>query len=265
MSDPLLAPARADSEAGPFVIAVTLDAQGVRDTAPHQHARGQLLGARRGLLTVGSEHGRWLVPASDAVWVPPQRLHSLRSHGAAFSGWSVYVAPADCAALPAQPVALRMSALLSEMIERIASWSAQLELDPAQARLGRAALDEIVHCHVLGGDRIGLPMPRDPRALNVAQALIDDPADPRGLAEWAAYAHLSERSLSRRFGEETGYSLLQWRQRAQLMRAVERLAAGDAVTAIAMDLGYDSVSAFIAMFRRHLGATPTQYLKTLRG
>ncbi|MGH8080408.1 MAG: AraC family transcriptional regulator [Lysobacter sp.] len=247
------------------MIAVTLDARGVRDTAPHRHARGQLLGSRRGLLTVGTEHGRWLVPASDAVWVPPQRTHSLRSYGATFCGWSVYVAPADCAALPAQPVALRMSALLGEMIERIAAWPEQTERDAAQARLGQAALDEIVHCHShsRSGERIGLPMPRDPRALKVAQALIDDPADPRSLAEWGAYAHLSERSVSRHFSDETGYSLLQWRQRAQLMRALERLVAGDAVTVIAVDLGYDSVSAFIAMFRRHLGATPTQYLKTL--
>nr|WP_268828294.1 helix-turn-helix domain-containing protein [Lysobacter gummosus] len=56
---------------------------------------------------------------------------------------------------------------------------------------------------------------------------------------------------------------MQWRQRTRLMRALERLAAGEAVTAVTLDLGYDSVSAFIAMFRRHLGATPTQYLKSL--
>lgn len=265
MSAPLLAPARADSDAGPFVIAVTLDARGVRETASHQHARGQLFGSRRGLLTVGTPSGRWLVPASDAVWVPPHQPHSLRSHGDGFSGWSLYVAQADCAALPAQPCALRVSGLLRELVARIASWPALAALDPAQSRLGRTALDELRHCHAhsRGGERIGLPMPRDPRLLRVAQGLIDDPADPRGLGEWAGHAHLSERSLSRRFSAETGYSLLQWRQRARLMRALERLAAGEAVTAVALDQGYDSVSAFIAMFRRHLGATPTQYLKSL--
>ncbi|MGJ7904350.1 helix-turn-helix domain-containing protein, partial [Lysobacter sp. 1R34A] len=93
--------------------------------------------------------------------------------------------------------------------------------------------------------------------------LSENPADPRGLADWAAFAHLSERSLSRRFAAQTGHSLLQWRQRARLMRAMERLAGGDAVTAIALDLGYDSVSAFIAMFRRSLGASPTAYLARL--
>lgn len=264
MSNPLLAAARADSDAGPFVIAVTLDAQGVRDTAPHRHARGQLFGAHRGLLTIGTEQGRWLVPASDAVWVPPHAMHSLRSHGETFSGWSVYVAPADCAALPAQPCAMRVSGLLRQAVARVATWPSGRTLDEVQTRLGSVLLDELMYCHAgsQARDRIGLPMPRDPRLQGVAQALIDDPADSRGLSQWAASAHLSERSLSRHFSDETGFSLLQWRQRARLMRALERLAAGEAVTTVALDLGYDSVSAFIAMFRRHLGATPTQYLKS---
>ena len=269
MSDPL-----------PVVIAVTMSRAGVRDTAAHRHARGQLFGAHRGLLTVGTAQGRWVVPATDAVWVPPQAEHSLRSHGAAFSGWSVYVAESACAALPAQACALRVSGLLREAVARAVQWSDAQSLDPAQARLARVLLDEIVPggsavgvlaSGVLAPDQpgdpaqrpIGLPMPSDPRLLRVAQALADDPADPRSLADWAEFAHLSERSLSRHFAAQTGLSLLQWRQRARLMRALERLAAGDAVTAIALDLGYDSVSAFIAMFRRSLGATPTAYLKRL--
>lgn len=282
MSDPLLAALRADSADGPVVIAVTMTRAGVRDTAAHRHARGQLFGAHRGLLTVGTAQGRWVVPATDAVWVPPYAEHSLRSHGAAFSGWSVYVAESACAALPVQACALRVSGLLREAVARAVQWSDAESLDPAQARLARVLLDEIVPggaalgvlaSGVLAsggpapdkpGDRpIGLPMPSDPRLLRVAQALADDPADPRSLADWAEFAHLSERSLSRHFAAQTGQSLLQWRQRARLMRALERLAAGDAVTAIALDLGYDSVSAFIAMFRRSLGATPTAYLKRL--
>ncbi|MGN7919518.1 AraC family transcriptional regulator [Lysobacter antibioticus] len=280
MSDPLLAALRADSADGPVVIAVTMARAGVRDTAAHRHARGQLFGAHRGLLTVGTAQGRWVVPATDAVWVPPQAEHSLRSHGAAFSGWSVYVAESACAALPAQACALRVSGLLREAVARAAQWPGDAPLGPAQARLAQVLLDEIalgepaLSGFALDGPAlsrpadpaqrpIGLPMPTDPHLLRVAQALADDPADPRGLAEWAAFAHLSERSLSRRFAAQTGQSLLQWRQRARLMRALERLAAGDAVTAIALDLGYDSVSAFIAMFRRSLGATPTAYLKRL--
>jgi AraC-like DNA-binding protein len=38
------------------------------------------------------------------------------------------------------------------------------------------------------------------------------------------------------------------------------LATGDNVTSIALELGYDNTSAFIAMFRRCLGTTLARYL-----
>ncbi|MEI2456699.1 helix-turn-helix transcriptional regulator [Lysobacter firmicutimachus] len=254
-----LSAAQADAGDGPAVIAVVRDTPGPRATAPHRHARGQLLGARRGLLTVGSERGRWLVPPSDAVWIPPQAEHSLRSHGPRFAGWSLYVAADACAALPTQPCGLRVPALLREIVARLGDGAAP---SPARTRLIAVALDEIAAA-AAGAGRPGLPMPTDPRLLKIAQALIENPADPRGAADWAAWAHLSERSLRRHFALETGYGLRQWRQRAGLLSAVERLAAGAAVTAVALDSGYASVSAFGAMFRRHFGVSPTAYLEAM--
>ncbi len=47
-----------------------------------------------------------------------------------------------------------------------------------------------------------------------------------------------------------------WRQQLRLLQALRLLAAGRPVTAVALEVGYDSASAFIAMFRRTLGTTP---------
>ena len=55
-------------------------------------------------------------------------------------------------------------------------------------------------------------------------------------------------------------SLLAGSQQRRLLASLEMLAGGRAVTAVAMDLGYDSPSAFIAMFKRVLGKSPTAYL-----
>ena len=52
-----------------------------------------------------------------------------------------------------------------------------------------------------------------------------------------------------------------WRRQLRLLRALERLAAGEPVTTVALALGYDSTSAFIAMFRRNLGRTPGSYFR----
>ena len=52
-----------------------------------------------------------------------------------------------------------------------------------------------------------------------------------------------------------------WRERLRLLHALRLLAAGEAVTNVALDLGYGSPSAFIAMFRRAFGTTPSRYYR----
>ncbi|WP_164040967.1 helix-turn-helix domain-containing protein, partial [Serratia marcescens] len=73
------------------------------------------------------------------------------------------------------------------------------------------------------------------------------------IGEWGARVGASNRTLSRLFQRETGMSFLRWRQQLHVGLALQRLAQGDQVTTIAGDLGYESVSAFITMFRRMLG------------
>ena len=74
--------------------------------------------------------------------------------------------------------------------------------------------------------------------------------------DWAGRLHMSPRSFSRHFREHTGMSYAQWRQRACVVLALARLAAGDPVTVIALDFGYQGPAAFSTMFRRVLGAAP---------
>jgi AraC-like DNA-binding protein len=50
-----------------------------------------------------------------------------------------------------------------------------------------------------------------------------------------------------------------WRQQACLLIALPRLAAGEPVTTIALDLGYDSPAAFATMFKRLTGIPPSRY------
>jgi AraC-like DNA-binding protein len=56
-----------------------------------------------------------------------------------------------------------------------------------------------------------------------------------------------------------------WRRQLRLLRSLERLASGEAVTSVALSLGYESTSAFIAMFRRSLGCTPARYFRETGG
>lgn len=254
MVKPLISTELAQSSTAARVIAVTQNSPVERQSALHQHARGQLLGARRGLLSVDAADHHWVVPATHAVWIPPDCLHGLRSHGP-FHGWSVYVATPACAELPGQPCIIATSGLLREAVDRAATWG-QGALDERQERVAQLILDEIA---ALPAEPFGLPLPHDPRLRRITQALVDDLADNRSLAQWAQWGGVSARTLARRFVNETGFTFSQWRQRARLLRALELLAAAVPVTTIALELGYENVSAFIAMFRRTFGVTPGRY------
>ena len=87
-------------------------------------------------------------------------------------------------------------------------------------------------------------------------ALEKNPADERSLAQWAKQVHTTERTLERRCQQHLGLSFSDWRQRLRVVKALAMLETGQSVETIALDLGYSSASAFIAMFRRMTGTTP---------
>ena len=148
--------------------------------------------------------------------------------------------------------ALAASALLLAAVERAAAWDGDAR-DAPRRRVVEVIRDEI-RDQPQAAD--ALLLPAEARLQRLALALSDDPADTRTPAQWADWIGMAPRTLARHFLAETGLTLSAWRQRARLMRALEMLAAGAAVTTVALDLGYDNVSAFIAMFKREHGVTP---------
>ncbi|GLU33635.1 helix-turn-helix transcriptional regulator [Trinickia caryophylli] len=259
MPTPIVRPELMSSPESPFLVAGELTQSEVREVPPHSHARGQIMAALGGLASVGVDKHRWVVPAIYAIWIPPHWVHSVRSYGP-FSGWSVFIAEHRCATLPAAPRAIRTTPLLREAVRRAASWPGG-ELDDAQLRIAEVIMDEL---RGAPAESLGLPRPDDARLARITDALANDLSDDRQLAQWAAWVGLAPRTLSRRFLSETGMTFAQWRQKARLLRALELVADRVPVTAIALQLGYDNVSAFIDMFRRAFGTTPGRYLASQR-
>jgi len=156
---------------------------------------------------------------------------------------------------------LRVSCLLREAVRRAAGWHRAPETE-AEHRLAGVLLDEIATLPV---EPLGLPHPSDPRVRRITDAVLANLPDNRPLEAWADHAGVSPRTMARRLATETGFGFSEWRQRARVLRAIELLAEGQAVTTIAIDLGYDNVSAFIAMFRRLMGTTPGRYIRPQAG
>ena len=148
--------------------------------------------------------------------------------------------------------------MLRELILAMVALGNDYQHDSPQARLMQVILDQIPAQPVA---TLSLPMPSDSRLLRITRGLIANPGDARGLADWAQIVGASQRTLNRRFQDQTAMSFRDWRQQCRLLRGLEMLAAGDNVTRVALELGYEHSSAFIAMFRRCLGTTPLRYLQ----
>lgn len=255
-----LDPALAEASDGPTLLGARLAMPGPRRTARHQHARGQLLGARNGLLRVDTGGHYWLLPAGHVAWVPPRLPHALASIGA-FDGWSLYFSPQSCSDLPVAPRIFQPSELLRAAVARALEWPSG-DLRDAQQHIAAVIADEVAASTPLP---LALPQPRDRRLRRIAAALARTPHDSRGVEAWAAASGLSGRSLARRWQAETGVSLGLWRQRLRVLLALPQLLAGDAVTTVALSMGYDTPSAFISVFKREMGVTPARYADRSQG
>lgn len=222
----------------------------------HRHERGQALIVSTGLLTVETKLGSWVVPARHTFWIPPDHDHSLRLHGN-LSGYYVYVARAACTNLPRRLGTAITPALLREAVARVTSWQRNPGAGSPEARIEAIVLDEI---SALPLQSQFLPMPNNPRLARLAERVIAEPAESRSLDVLADAFGLSRRTVTRHFVQETGLTFSAWRQRLRLLQALDRLTAGMSITDIALDLGYESPSAFTAMFRRHFGISPSRFM-----
>ena len=223
----------------------------------HSHQRAQLVYASQGVMAVNTRSASYVIPPQRAVWMPGGVEHRIEARNAVKMR-TLYIARSAIENLPHEVCVLQITPLLRELI--VAAVSAGIDYAPHSplANIMSVILDQIRTQPVV--QSLKLPLPTDPRLLRIVQALIDNPADPRELADWANEVGASIRTLVRLFPLQTGMTYRQWRQQRRLLYALELLATGVSVTNIALETGYENTSAFIAMFRRCLGTTPTRYL-----
>ena len=86
------------------------------------------------------------------------------------------------------------------------------------------------------------------------------PSDGRNLTDWPGSLGSNKRTLTQLFSTQAGMSFRASHQQWRLHRSVEQLAAGQSITVISREVGYESPSAIIAMFQRYLATTPSRFL-----
>lgn len=224
----------------------------------HAHRRAQLLYGMTGLMEVETADGAWVIPPYSGVWIPAGQPHQVRMQGV--STRSLYIAPDAAPRHSPRCEVLVVTPLLHQLLLASADLPALYDEAGRDGALVQLLLHEVRQAETMP---LFAPMPADPALAQLCKIFLRRPSLRSLPEDWAAHLHKSPRSFTRHFRQQTGMSFGQWRQQACLLAALTRLARADAsVTAIAMDLGYDSPSAFSTMFRRQTGQAPSAFMQT---
>lgn len=247
----------------PRSVVVTANDYPADSTFPvHVHRRGQFAFASCGTISVATPAGRWFVPPQRACWLPAGVAHEMTMRGPVrMLNAFVSVDDKNAARMPDHCCVYGVSVLLKQLFEEAVDLPAMYDID------GRAGkLMDLLVAEIASMPRLALhaPAPSDPRLARVCRHLFDAPSIAIGLDMMATEAGMSRRTFTRLFREQTGVSFAEWRQQVCLLTSIERLSEGQAVTRVALDLGYASPSAFASAFRRVLGETPSRYLEVRR-
>ena len=237
-------------------VAVLATDQPARTVFPaHTHSSGQLIYAVSGVMIVRADGGSWIVPTGRAVWVPGDLRHEIEM-ATDTRLRTVYVASAAHATLPGTCKAILVSALLRELILTAVGISAAAQYGARERRVLDLILDEIGLAPAL---LLHVPMPRRPALVKLCNELLLQPALEATLPGWAARANMHPRTFARAFQRETGMTHGAWCRHTRVLLSLPKLAAGASVLDVAVEHGYDSPSAYTAMFRKVMGVTPTGY------
>lgn len=237
------------------VVALARDLSPSHEIDWHSHPRFQLVYAARGVMTVDTRDATWVVPPQRAVWMPPQVAHRLTARGVVQMR-SLYIRPDAAARMPATCEVFEVTALLRELIVRATELPVEYDERGPAGRIMGLLLDELASLPRLP---YNLPMPKSAPLAAICARLMEAPNEVATLEDLGERHGTTARTLARHFRRETGMSFAEWRRRARLLRALGWIAEGRPILAVALDLGYDSPSAFSAMFRRELGAPPSSF------
>jgi AraC-like DNA-binding protein len=219
----------------------------------HDHEVHQLCLPGVGVLVMGVQGRRWVLPRGRGLWIPAGVSHSVGTIGGT-DMLSLWFDPATCPVEWGEPTVFEVDELLLGLVRRLVDGVG----DQGRHRRTEAVLFDLLS--PLGETvAIDLPLPADDRARQVAEVLVADPADARTLEAWGSKVGASDRTLLRAFQQETGLGFQEWRTRARVLAALPLLADGTPVSVVAGRVGFGSSSSLGAAFRRVLGQPPSAF------
>lgn len=203
---------------------------------PHYHVEGQLLFAIKGVMLVETEGNRWVIPPQRALWIPPRQVHSynLLSHTELRTVYFSSSLIAECTSFVRRDDVhvIMATALVKELIAGL--FSSEYK-SPSQRKMALLLLEILSETEPLAAE---LPVPQDERLARAARTLLVSQRWDVSLSELAEIAAMSERTFTRLFIRDTGFSFRSWKQRARICASLDLLANGMPIKQVAWQLGF---------------------------
>ena len=226
-----------------------------KETISAPTTRASVTTTSSGVMAVSTPDGAWVAPIERAVWIPGGTSHSVRMVGAVQTR-SVLVEHGHCPGRGATCQVVGVSPLLRHLLVAAAGVQPEYDVEGRDGLVMRLLLAEIDRAPTIP---LAVPFPAHPALAARCHAFLAAPEAGATIDGWADALAMNRRTFTRLFRRETGMSFAEWRQQACLSVALPKLAAGEPVTTVAYDLGYDGPGSFSAMFKRALGVSPSRY------
>lgn len=219
----------------------------------HHHEQDLFVFVQSGYLRCYVDQGYWLVPAQSAIWIPAGQAHSndyKKETHVAFA----FIKKNDQFAT--QTKLLSIPSWMRELLLYLASHEYPTSSDRLQDQMAHVFLQGLKQAEALN---FFAPLPSQEGLKQMAEQIMHQPQQRKKLTQWAEEFHCSERTLARRILTHTGLSFSKWQQLLLVLLAIQQLSNEKTIKQISFDLGYESTSAFIAVFKKHVKMTPKQF------
>ncbi|WP_443088601.1 AraC family transcriptional regulator [Vibrio sp. T11.5] len=229
------------------------------ETRMHSHPWGQVQLISGGILEMEAEGTRFLAPPHLAIWVPAGVMHTSYNRKP-LSYCSLNVEQDLTTNFPDCTSLIKITPIVSSIIDDFRQRGINVAQTEPDRRLVQVLLDQLA---TRDTQHHFLPSSDNKYLARILAEVEENPIDNTSLSEWAEKVHTTERTLARHCQSELGMSFTEWRLRVRYLYSMDLLRKGHSVKEVALTLGYNQASPFIAMFKKYSGHTPEQYKSKL--
>jgi len=238
------------------VLPTSAEFKAMTQIVSHSHPWSQLSYSCVGVMHIETDAGIFVIPPEQALWIPAGTAHQHFCKNKV-SYRSLYIDTVLSAILGNKVRPLTIDPLLKSLILEISSWPEDYEETEQTQRFILVLLDRLAAAK---SNELFMPTIRDKRLLPIIEALNQEPANKLTIEQWAVKVGASSRTLNRLFNQNYGMGFSRWKQKLRILKSLELLNSNIQLIDIAFELGYESTSAFITSFKKHLGCSPKRYL-----